>query len=230
MPCLAGNLRLGRAGAPRDAPPRTYLLYRRRRSRSVPRPPAARHRPPPSAPSPRCLASSRARPRTSCRARPQSRCPRPRDRASHRGPHQIVRTFPFPPGYPRGVVVALGVELDQGLGRLASHLVADAGSPDRLPLGVELEVAVGRFAVVGAHDVYLGLRLGPKPLAGGEVERRETHPPTVDPPSLRAPYTDLSEGASNHRITRPVLPSTRTRFFCVLLGPAKLPAISTSSP
>src|SRR5215208_7116036 len=68
-------------------------------------------------------------------------------------------------------MVTLGVELYKRLGRLAVHLVADARSPDRLAVGVELEVAVGRLAVVGAHDVYLGLRFGPKPLAGRAVDQ-----------------------------------------------------------
>ena len=64
----------------------------------------------------------------------------------------------------------------QSLGLLAVHLVTDACRPDRLAIGVELEVAVSRLAVVGANCVYLGLRFGLKPLARVEVERREALP------------------------------------------------------
>jgi hypothetical protein len=52
-------------------------------------------------------------------------------------------------------VVTLGVELDQGLRGFGVHLVADARSPDRLAVGVELEVAIGRTAIVSAS--YRGL-------------------------------------------------------------------------
>jgi hypothetical protein len=48
---------------------------------------------------------------------------------------------------------------------------------------------------------------------------------------LGAARTDFSEGELYHRITRPVpAPFTNTKFFWVLLGPEKLPAISTFSP
>src|SRR5215218_4681887 len=84
-------------------------------------------------------------------------------------------------GPPGGVVVSVGVELDQRLGGVGVHRVADARRPDRP--AVELEVAVGRLAVVGAQrGVYAGLRLAPELLAGGEVERREAPPPAIDPP------------------------------------------------
>jgi hypothetical protein len=73
-------------------------------------------------------------------------------------------------------VVALDAELDQCLGWAAVHRVADARSPDRL--AVELEIAVGWLAVVGAQGgVYAGLRPAPKLLAGGELERREASSP-----------------------------------------------------
>src|SRR5215204_2714550 len=69
-------------------------------------------------------------------------------------------------GQPRGVVVARDAELDQSLGGVAVHRVADASRPDSP--AVELEVAVGRLAVVGAYGwVYGSLRFGPELLASG---------------------------------------------------------------
>ena len=53
-----------------------------------------------------------------------------------------------------------------------------------LPLASSSRSRYGRFTVVGAHDVYLGLRFGPKPLARRKFECRETHPSNVDPPEL----------------------------------------------
>jgi hypothetical protein len=104
-------------------------------------------------------------------------------------------------GEPGGVVLTLGVELDQGLGRLAVHRIADASSPDRLAVGVELQVAVGRLAVVRAYGgVYLGLRFGPKLLAGGEVECRKAPPSAVDPP-------EFGSGQNRLQRKRVVVPS-----------------------
>ena len=122
-------------------------------------------------------------------------------------------------------MVSVGVELDQCLGGLAVHRVADASRPDRP--AVALEVAVGRLAVVGAQcGVYAGLRPPPKLLSGGEVERREA-PPPIDPPEPGRSRDRLQRRRVVPRITFPVEPSTRTRFFLVL-GPANVPAISNS--
>src|SRR5215211_7894340 len=75
------------------------------------------------------------------------------------------------------------VELDQRLGGVTVHRVADARRPDRPAVGVELEVAIRRLAVVGAYGgVYGGLRPGPELLTGSEVERREASPSAIDPP------------------------------------------------
>ena len=132
-------------------------------------------------PSLRCHAPSRGRRRPSCCTRPQSRCPLPRDRASRCGQPPIGRTPHSRLGQPRGVVVALDVpSLTSALAGLA-FTASQMHAVDDLAVGVELEVAIGRTAVVGAYGVYGGLRSGPQLLAGGEVERRETTP-TVDPP------------------------------------------------
>src|SRR5215208_3369285 len=53
-------------------------------------------------------------------------------------------------------------------------------------------------------------------------------PPPYTLPSSGAARTVFSDGESYHRITFPVEPSTRTRFSCVLVGPANVPAISKS--
>ena len=80
--------------------------------------------------------------------------------------------------------------------------------------------------------VYGDLRAAPKCvlLAAGGLKSREAIPPPYTLPRSGAPRTDFSGGASNHLITRPVLPSTRTRLFPLPLGPEKMPAISTSPP
>src|SRR5215217_3320781 len=81
-------------------------------------------------------------------------------------------------------MVALGVELDQGFGRLAAYLVADARRPDRFAVCVELEVAVGRTAVVGAYGgVHGGLRFDPQLLAAA-LEGREAHSTSIDPAQI----------------------------------------------
>src|SRR3712207_2802596 len=92
------------------------------------------------------------------------------------------------------------------------HRVADARSPDRPSVGVELEVAIGRLAVVSAYSgVYGGLRAGPKLLGAGEVERREAHPSAVDPPisAGRGEVGRGQNGLQRGRVVPPDHPSGR---------------------
>ena len=86
----------------------------------------------------------------------------------------------------------------QSLGLLAVHLVTDACRPDRLAIGVELEVVVSRLAVVGAHCVYLGLRFGPKPLAVSKSNAVRLFPP---PKATTKGY--FSRGAEEEKMKTP---------------------------
>ena len=126
-------------------------------------------------------------------------------------------------------MIALGAELDQGLGRVVLHRVADASRPDRLAVGLELEVAVGRLAVVGA---YGGFTLvfdrvqSSLAVAKSNAGRSRSLPQTLPTPGAAGAVFNGRE--LYHRITFPVVPSTRTRFFSVKVGAANLPAICKS--
>ena len=106
----------------------------------------------------------------------------------------------------------------------APHQRESAGTP-REGSGV-------RPPVSSQHDI----RLQPPPHCTQSLRPRQRSSPfspfpparRKEPPFRLAPRRSASAGELYHRITFPVVPSTRTRFFCLLVGPANMTAISTS--
>ena len=184
-------------------------------------PPTTSCRPSPSPPAPnlRCRAPQCDYRRLPYPTRPESRCLPPPGRASHRGLPPRGRTNPWPLWLPRGVMDALGAQLDQGLGRLAVYRVAHARCPDRLAVAVQ--VAVVRL--VDARTVVQALVYGdlrPAPSA-------RFLPPANSKAGLSPPYT-LPIGRPRADFSRRLKPLDHPSGLAV--DPEKLPAISTSPP
>src|SRR5215212_5626137 len=102
--------------------------------RSARRSPAVSPSSPPPAPSPRCRPAKRGSLQPSYRTWPSSHCPRPEVQhpvgLNHRHPPRGGVRLGLPGGG-GGVLLSVGrPQLDQHFGRLATHRIASASSPD----------------------------------------------------------------------------------------------------